>query len=121
MVKDLEERLDYIEYRQELLFDNGPFSRLMFEYEVTRDQYNALIDFFSSYRKLIDNGESLDSSIYEARIGEIVPHHKHDYHFAEFVAQVLHEEGQFKEVFEELYGDAPKFKSYLDTYKTQNK
>jgi len=113
MDKELEERLDFIEYRQELLFDNSSFSRLMFDYKVTRNQYRALMDLFEEYREVIDKGEAVRSSRYEARIGEIIPGHKHDYHFAEFIAKILHEEGRFEEVFEALYGDSPKFQNYL--------
>ena len=119
--QELEERLDFIEYRQELLFTNSPFDRLMFDYKVTRGQHKALIDLFVNYREVVDSGGSLSSSKYEMEIGEIVPHREHDYHFAEFVAQVLYEDGRFQEVFEELYGDSPKFQSYLETYKTKNK
>lgn len=115
--KDLRERLDFIEYRQELLFDNGCFSRLMFDYKVTRDQYRALMDLFDEYREAVDNGETVSSSRYERQIGDIVPHHKHDYHFAEFIAKNLHEEGRYEEVFEALYGKSPKFKSYLESSK----
>lgn len=115
--KDLEERLDFIEYRQELLFDNGRFSRLMFDYKVTRKQHRALIGLFTEYRETIENGEEVSSSLYERQIGEIVPSHKHDYHFAEFIAKSLHEEGRYEEVFETLYGDSSKFKSYLESSK----
>ena len=118
---ELEERLDFIEFRQELLFTNSPFDRLMFHYRVTRGQYKALIDLFVEYRGVVDNGGSLDSSRYETKIGEIIPHHKHDYHFAEDIAKTLHEERKFQEVFEELYGDSSKFQSYLESYKNQYK
>lgn len=113
----LMERLDFIEYRQELLFDNSRFSRLMFDYKVTREQHSALMDLFEEYRKAIEKGETLSSPRYERRIGEIVPQNKHDYHFAEFIAKNLHEEGRFEEVFEALYGKSPKFKSYLESSK----
>lgn len=118
---ELEERLDFIEFRQELLFTNTQFDRLMFNYKVTRDQHKALMDLFVEYREVIDNGGSLDSSRYETTIGEIVPHHNHDYHFAEDIAKILHEEGKFQEVFEALYGDSPKFQSYFESYKNQYK
>lgn len=111
--EELKERLDFIEYRQELLFDNGPFSRLMFDYKVTRDQYRVLMDLFEEYREAIGKRETVSNSRYENRIGEIVPQHKHDYHFAEFIAEKLHEEGRFEEVYETLYGKPPKFKNII--------
>ena len=39
-----EERLDYIEFRQTLLFDNDTVSRLLFEYEITHDEYVKIMD-----------------------------------------------------------------------------
>jgi len=33
------ERLDFIEFRQQLLFDNDDVSRSIFEYGLTREQY----------------------------------------------------------------------------------
>lgn len=117
MNKELEERLDFIEYRQELLFDNGSFSRLMFDYNVTRNQHKALMDLFEEYREAIDKGNTVSNSSYESRIGEILPDHKYDYHFAESIAKTLHEEERFEEVFETLYGNSPKFSNYLDSVK----
>ncbi|MED1603040.1 DUF1878 domain-containing protein [Alkalihalophilus marmarensis] len=112
----LEERLDLIEFRQRLLFDNDDFSRLMFDHDVTRKQLAGILDLFSSLRNRIDDGEEVSSSRYELNIYELVPQHEHNYHFAESVAQTLHEAGRFEEVFEELYGDTPKFKSYLESH-----
>lgn len=120
MDKELEERLDFIEFKQELLFSNSTVSRLLFDFKVTRDQHKALMDLFSEYRKAVDNGESVSSMQYEVEIGEIVPHQKHNHHFAEFLAKDLHEEGRFQEVFEALYGDSPKFKNYLESNKGRN-
>ena len=36
---ELDKRLDYIEFRQELLFENTDLTRLLFEYEIDRKQY----------------------------------------------------------------------------------
>lgn len=113
MEKELEERLDFIEFRQELLFSNDDFSRLLFDYKVTREQCKNIMDLFNSLRDKIENGEEVISSRYESLIYGIVSQHNHDYHFAEFVAKTLHEEGRFEEVFENLYGDNPKFHDYL--------
>ena len=66
--KELQERLDFIEYRQALLFDNGRFSRLMFDYGVTRKQHRALIDLFVEYREALENGETVSGARYERQI-----------------------------------------------------
>ena len=38
------ERLDFIEFRQQLLFDNDDVSRSIFEYGLTREQYKKIMD-----------------------------------------------------------------------------
>jgi len=110
----IEERLDFIEFRQQLLFENNDVSRLLFEYNVTKQQYNAVMDIFDEYRNKIEAGESVSHGAYEQKIYEVVPQHNGNYHFAEFLAQTLHEDGRWTEVFEALYGDMPKFQSYLN-------
>lgn len=116
MERELQERLDLIEFRQELLFSNDSFSRLLFEHKVTREQHRNLMDLFQTFREKIDNGEKVSSTHYESCIYEIIPQHKYNYHFAEFVAKDLHENGRFEEVFETVYGDSPKFQNYLQEY-----
>ncbi|WP_253701316.1 DUF1878 domain-containing protein [Bacillus sp. FJAT-29814] len=109
----LEERLDFIEFRQQLLFDNDAVSRMLFEYNVTRQQYRAIIDIFNEYRNKIEVGEDVNHNLYEQRIYEVVPQHDGNYHFAEAVAQTFHEDDRWTEVFEALYGDMQKFQSYM--------
>lgn len=112
----LEERLDFIEFRQQLLFENTDFTRLVFEYNLTREQLDAVYDVFDNYRSRIDNGESesVHHGAFEQAIYSAVPEHDGNYHFAEGIAQVLHEERRYQEVFETLYGDMPKFQSYMN-------
>lgn len=112
-----EERLDFLEYRQELLFENTEYARLLFEYRVTREQHDAIMDIFDDYRKMIDDGENVHHGSYEQRIYEAVPQHRGNYHFAEFLAQDNHKRGSWEEVFETLYGDTPKFQSYLEKHR----
>ena len=116
MERELQERLDFIEFRQELLFSNDSFSRLLFEHEVTREQHRNLMDLFQSLRERIDNGEKVSGPHYESRISEVVPQHRHNYHLAESIAKTLHEAGRFQEVFESAYGNSPKFQNYLQEH-----
>lgn len=109
----VEERFDFLEFRQELLFDNTEYSRLLFEYRVTKEQNQAIIDVFQDFRNKIDNGESVHHGSFEERIYEIVPQHHRAYHFAEFLALDNHKRGRWEEVFEALYGDAPKLQCYM--------
>lgn len=111
----LEQRLDFIEFRQQLLFENTDYSRLLFEYNVTQEQLEAIKDIFNDYRQRIDAGENVGiSSTYEQRVYEAVPQHYGNYHFAEFLAQVNHKQGSWEEVFETLYGDSPKFQDQIN-------
>ena len=42
--KDINERLDYIEFRQDLLFDNSELCRLIYESEITEDELKMAED-----------------------------------------------------------------------------
>jgi hypothetical protein len=109
-----DERLDFLEFRQQLLFENTEYSRMLFEYEVTREQLDAIMDIFDEYRTAIEAGEEVYSGSYEQRIYEAVPHQRGNYHFAEGLAQENHRRGSWEEVFVTLYGEAPKFQGYLN-------
>ncbi|KKI91816.1 hypothetical protein WQ54_12630 [Bacillus sp. SA1-12] len=107
------ERLDFLEFRQELLFSNSSIDRLLFEYRVTKIQYEQIMDLFDSIRERIGNGETVNHHSYENEVYKIVPQHNHDYHFAESLAQCFHENDRWDEVFVHLYGELPKFQHYL--------
>ena len=51
------ERLDFIEFRQQLLFDNDDVSRSIFEYGLTREQYKRIMALMQDYRERIERGE----------------------------------------------------------------
>ncbi len=108
----IEERLDYIEFRQTLLFDNDSVSRLLFEYEITHNEYIKIMDLMDDYRTKIGNGESVNSGTFETQIYQIVPSRQSDYHFCEYISKSFMDEGRWEEVFPALYGDNPKY-SYL--------
>jgi len=112
--KELLERLDFIEFRQRLLFENNSYTRLLFDHEITREQNDRIYDLLDEYRNRIENGEKISHNSFEQRIYEIAPHKKGDYHFAEDVAQVNHERGSYEEIFEHLYGEMPKFQTYMN-------
>jgi hypothetical protein len=111
----LEERLSLVEFKQELLFENTGYARLLFEHDVTREQSRAISDVFSAYRDRIDDNEEVFHGSFEQAIYDIVPQCYGNYHFVEFLAQQAHKEGRYEEVFEKLYGEAQKFKSYMDS------
>ena len=53
------ERIDFIEFRQQLLFDNDELSRLLFEYQITEAEYNSIMNLMDELSEKIDNGEML--------------------------------------------------------------
>ncbi len=112
MIMSIEERLNLIEFRQELLFVNSDFSRFLFETEITREQQNKLFDLLDKLSKKIRSGEELNSTDYERKVDQIVP--GAGYHFAESFVHLLHIEERWTEVFEGLYGNSPKFHHYLN-------
>ncbi len=107
----MEERLDYIEFRQQLLFDNDDVSRLLFECEITRDEYTKIMDLMGEFRKKIENKESVNHAEFEEKIYSIAPSKFGDYHFCEYIAKAFMEDRRWEEVFFALYGDMPKYKN----------
>ena len=83
------ERLDFIEFRQELMFSNTDIDRSLFEYKTTRSQYRAIMDLMDEYRGLIESGEECYNGGFEQKIYEIVPEHSGDYHMCEEIAKTL--------------------------------
>ena len=110
--KDIMDRLDLIEFRQELLFGNTDLDRSIFEYKMTRTQFRDVMDLMDEYRDLIANGKSCSNVGFEQRMYEILPEHDGDYHMCEEIAKNFMLDGRWEEVFMKLYGYMPKY-SYL--------
>lgn len=106
---NIADRLDYIEFRQTLLFDGDSVSRLLFEYELTYDEYTRIMDLMDKYREMIDRKESVYSGTFEDEIYNIVPSRYGDYHFCEYITKAFMDNGRWEEVFPALYGDNPKY------------
>ena len=47
----LEERLDYIEFRENLLYAKSPVDRVLFENELTEPEYKAIMDVMEDCRQ----------------------------------------------------------------------
>ena len=109
---NLEERVELLEFQVKLLFNNTELDRFFYETQVTKKQYDKIMDLMDSFRDKIDNGKHVYHGEFESLIYEIVPHKNGDYHFCEYVAKGFAENHQWEEVFYNLYGDMPKY-SYL--------
>lgn len=111
---EIREHLEFLEFRQQLHFENTEFSRFLFETKVTKEQLDRIFDLMDSLSKEIREEKLITHSAYEQQIYEIVPAKRGNYHFAESISQILHEARRWPEVFEHVYGSMEKFKSYLN-------
>ena len=111
--KELRDQINFLAFRLDLIAYKSPVNDLLYEYDVTEDQYNKIMDLMDSMRKRLDNGQEISRSKYETEIKKIVLEPKYDYHFAESIAKAFMEERRWEEVFPALYGDFAKHKKYL--------
>lgn len=107
---ELEERLDFIEFRMDLLRAGTDFCKYLYDCEITRGQLSNLYDIMDYFRGKIDNGEEISSVDYEAKVLDVVDNITLDYHFCESFAELLWKEERYEEVFPALYGKSQKFK-----------
>lgn len=105
----MEERLDFIEFRMDMLRENTEFSKFIYDSKITRNQLKELYKIMDELRKKIDNSEEVDSTDYECKVLQIVDNRKLDYHFCELFARLLWEEERYEEVFPALYKNSIKF------------
>lgn len=107
---DINERLDYIEFRQDLLFDNSELCRLIYESEITGDEYKGIMDLMEEMRNRLVYNQQVSHAEFEHEMYSIVPNHNGDYHFCEYIARAFMDDGRWEEVFPALYGDMPKYR-----------
>ena len=106
---NVEERLDFIEFRMDLLREGTEFCNLIYDHNITRNQLNEIYKVLDDIQDKIDNGEDVSSSEYESTILNIVDRRKVDYHFCESLLRILWEERRYEDVFPALYTDSNKF------------
>ncbi len=112
--KELQERMDFIEFRQQLLFDNDSLSRLLFEYKITEIQYKEIMNLMEKYRNDIAHSKEVNHGAFEDSIFKIVPQHNGDYHMCEYLTRAFMDEGRWDEVFPALYGNMPKYQYLME-------
>lgn len=110
--EEIMRKLDFIEFRQDLLFSGTALDRSIYEYRINRSQYEKIMDLMDEYRRKIDNRESCSHAGLEKEMYIIVPEHDGDYHMCEEIVKGFYDEGRWEEVFINLYGEMPKY-SYL--------
>lgn len=112
--EELKKRIEMLEFRQQLLFDNDDVSRLLFEYNITHQQYRNIMDLMDLYRTEIDNNRPVYNGAFEDAIYKIIPEHAGDYHMCEYIARAFMDTGRWEEVFPALYGDMPKYRYLME-------
>ena len=110
----LSEKIDFIIFRQQLLFSNDEVSRILFENEVNEQESRAIMDLMDSYREKLSCGDPASHSQFESEVYSIVPHLKGDYHFCEMLSKAFHDDGRLVEVFPALYGGLPKYGTFSE-------
>ena len=51
--KEIMERLDFIEFRQDLIFSGSELDRSIYEYRLTKKQFTKIMDLMDEYRRKI--------------------------------------------------------------------
>ena len=110
---NIDDRLDFIEFRQDLLFYRDATSEVLFENNITRNEYSKIMDLMDKYREMIDKRIKVNNSQFEEEMYAILPLELNgNYHFCENITRAFMEDRRWEEVFWELYGDLPKY-AYL--------
>ncbi len=112
--EEIMERLDDLEFRQDLLFENTGMSRFALEHKLTRNEYKALMDLMEEYQNKIDQKETCTNAAFERKVYTIVPSHDGDYHMCEDMVRILYEEGRWVDVFTTLYANMSKYSAVDD-------
>lgn len=110
-LESMNERLNHIEFRQDLLFNDSSVNRILYEYNVTKEQYNSIMDEMDRLRNIIYSGNEVHHGEFENNVYAIMGNRQDiDYHFCEYISKAFMEEGRWEEVFPALYGNMPKYK-----------
>ncbi|MGV6935927.1 hypothetical protein ACWA2B_10470 [Paenibacillus sp. CMM36] len=108
MTEQINERLDHIEFKQELLFQDTMFDHVLFEANCTRSQRTDLFNLLDNLDTKLQSGEKVSHITFETKVNDIFESER-DYHFAENIAMSLYDTGRYQELVFQLYKDLPKF------------
>lgn len=116
---NLFEKLDFIEFRQDLIFRKTSLDRVLYEYRITRKQHSDLVDIMNKYENLIDDNQEAVYIEFEKEVHHIIERHghqhghdhhhnyeQHDYEISKFpklLAEEFFKQDKFKNVFLNLY------------------
>ena len=106
---NIEERMDYLEFRMDLLRDGSELCKFIYDSRINREQLNGLYNIMDYCREKIGKNEEISSADYETKVLELVDNKSLDYHFCETFARLLWEEKRYEEDLPFLYKNSQKF------------
>lgn len=110
-LEKINKRLDFIEFRQDLLFSDTGVNRILYDYKVTKKQYSDIMDEMDRLRNILDSSNEVHHGEFEKNVYTIMGNREDiDYHFCEYIAKAFMDDDRWEEVFPALYGDMPKYK-----------
>ncbi|SFU33951.1 hypothetical protein SAMN04487886_100933 [Clostridium sp. DSM 8431] len=106
----LEKKVLQLEFRQELMMSDTNTNRVLLEYNITKKEYEKIMDIMDKYRGSIEKKQKVNNAEFEQDIYKVVSEHQGDYHFCEYISKAFMDDDRWEEVFPALYGDMPKYK-----------
>jgi hypothetical protein len=110
-INSLKQLLYENEFRQDLIFYNSAVNSILYEYKITKRQYEKIMDVMDTYRNKIARDQKVSHSSFEQEIYNIATQHEGNYHFVEFLTKAFKEENRWEEVFDSLYKNMPKYRN----------
>jgi hypothetical protein len=104
---ELERRVSELEYRISQMLElvemsNAPFTYLMIEADVKKDEVRAIYDLMDRARASLSTSAPMTSGEFEREIYRIIPRKDGDYHFAESIVNSLNDETRYTDVYERM-------------------
>lgn len=109
----LEERVEMLEFKVQLLSEDSNVHRLLLECNITRNQYVELMNLMDEFRDTIERAGEVSSPSFEQEVYRITGKNG-DYHFCESLAKSFMEDDRWEEVFPALYGGLEKYRYYME-------
>lgn len=100
----LEDRVSKLEFQMQMLREfidpqDNPFSFLVLESGMTSTEMRAIFDLMEEVANGIRSGNPIEHHEFEARVYNIVPSRKGNYHFAESIVRTLRDRSRYTPVF----------------------
>ncbi|MCF2649076.1 MULTISPECIES: DUF1878 domain-containing protein [Niallia] len=108
----LEEKVQHLEFKLDLMFHDSNINRVLYEYDITKTQYNEIMNLMDYFRDKINQKKEISNAEYESEIYKITGN-EGDYHLAEYIAKAFWEDERWDEVFPALYGNFPKYRHII--------